>query len=47
MPLSNKKRPLEENEDFQALEQGCQIFLDSIYQNGEKYTKMPQNYQTT
>jgi hypothetical protein len=21
------------------LEQGCQIFLDKIYQNGEKYTK--------
>jgi hypothetical protein len=26
-------------------EQGCQIFLDTIYQNGEKYTKLPLNYQ--
>jgi hypothetical protein len=25
--------------------QGCQIFLDTIYQNGEKYTKLPQHYQ--
>jgi hypothetical protein len=24
---------------------GCQIFLDTIYQNGEKYTKLPLNYQ--
>jgi hypothetical protein len=22
---------------------GCQIFLDTKYQNGEKYTKWPQN----
>jgi hypothetical protein len=26
-------------------EQGCQIFLDTIYQNGKKYTKLPLNYQ--
>jgi hypothetical protein len=26
-------------------EQGCQIFLDTIYQNGGKYTKLPLNYQ--
>jgi hypothetical protein len=25
--------------------QGCQIFLDSTYQNGGKYTKLPQHYQ--
>jgi hypothetical protein len=25
--------------------QGCQIFLATIYQNGEKHTKLPQNYQ--
>jgi hypothetical protein len=25
------------------LEQGCQIFLGPKYQNGEKYTKLPQN----
>jgi hypothetical protein len=24
--------------------QGCQIFLDTINQNGEKYTKLPQHY---
>jgi hypothetical protein len=24
---------------------GCQIFVDKIYQNGEKYTKSPINYQ--
>jgi hypothetical protein len=24
-------------------EQGCQIFLDTIYQNGRKYTKLPQH----
>jgi hypothetical protein len=23
--------------------QGCQIFLDTKYQNGEKYTKLPRN----
>jgi hypothetical protein len=28
-------------------EQGCQIFLDTLYQNGENYTKLPQNYQMT
>jgi hypothetical protein len=26
--------------------QGCQIFLDTIYQKGRKYTKLPLNYQT-
>jgi hypothetical protein len=26
-------------------EQGCQIFLYLIYQNVEKYTKLPLNYQ--
>jgi hypothetical protein len=26
------------------LDQGCQIFLDTIYQNWEKYTKWPQHY---
>jgi hypothetical protein len=25
--------------------QGCQIFLGPKYQNGEKYTKLPQNIQ--
>jgi hypothetical protein len=25
--------------------QGCQIFLDTVYQNGGKYTKLPQHYQ--
>jgi hypothetical protein len=25
------------------LNQGCQIFLGTIHQNGEKYTKLPQN----
>jgi hypothetical protein len=25
---------------------GCQIFLNLIYQNGGKYTKLPLNYQT-
>jgi hypothetical protein len=25
--------------------QGCQIFLDTIYQNVGKYTKLPQHYQ--
>jgi hypothetical protein len=24
-------------------EQGCQIFLGPKYENGEKYTKLPQN----
>jgi hypothetical protein len=27
-----------------ATNQGCQIFLCLIYQNGEKYTKLPLNY---
>jgi hypothetical protein len=27
------------------VEQGCRIFLDSIYPNGGKYTKLPLNYQ--
>jgi hypothetical protein len=31
---------------FNAL-QGCQIFLDIINQTGEKYTKLPKNYQMT
>jgi hypothetical protein len=25
--------------------QGCQIFLDTTYQNEGKYTKLPQHYQ--
>jgi hypothetical protein len=28
------------------IDQGCQIFLDIINQNGEKYTKLPLNYRT-
>jgi hypothetical protein len=28
---------------FSALHRGCQIFLGIIYQNGEIYTKLPQN----
>jgi hypothetical protein len=28
---------------FRYSGQGCQIFLGTIYQNGEKYTKLPQN----
>jgi hypothetical protein len=36
--LSNEKN------DF---EQGCQIFLDTIYKNEGKYTKLPQHYQMT
>jgi hypothetical protein len=28
-----------------SLFQGCQIVLDTIYQNGEKYTKLELNYQ--
>jgi hypothetical protein len=27
--------------------QGCQIFLDKIYQSGEKYTELSQCYQIT
>jgi hypothetical protein len=30
---------------FFNLHQGCQILLDTIYQNVEKYTKLPLNYQ--
>jgi hypothetical protein len=26
-------------------DQGCQIFLDAMYQNGGKYSKLPLNYQ--
>jgi hypothetical protein len=26
-----------------TIRQGCQIFLGPKYQNGEKYTKLPQN----
>jgi hypothetical protein len=29
--------------DCALLEQGCQIFLGTTYQNGTKYTKWPQN----
>jgi uncharacterized radical SAM superfamily Fe-S cluster-containing enzyme len=25
----------------------CQIFLDTMYQNGEKYTKLSQHYKMT
>jgi hypothetical protein len=25
--------------------QGCQIFLDTIYQKGEKYTKLPNGHK--
>jgi hypothetical protein len=25
--------------------QGCQIFLGTMHQSGEKYTKLPKNYQ--
>jgi hypothetical protein len=28
-------------------DQGCQIFLDKIYQKGGKYTKLIQNYPMT
>jgi hypothetical protein len=28
-----------------ALEQGCQILVDKIYQNGEKHTKLSLNYR--
>jgi hypothetical protein len=31
------------NEHVRAPDQGCQIFLGTRYQNGEKYTKWPQN----
>jgi hypothetical protein len=27
--------------------QGCQIFLDTMYQNGQKHSKLPQNCQMT
>jgi hypothetical protein len=27
------------------VDQGCQIFLDAIYQNDGKYTKLPQHYR--
>jgi hypothetical protein len=30
-----------------AWRKGCQIFLDTIYQNGRKCTKLPLNYQIT
>jgi hypothetical protein len=30
---------------FTCTRQGCQIFLDTIYQNMGKYTKLPQLYQ--
>jgi hypothetical protein len=30
-----------------GLMQGCQIFLDTIYQNEGKYTKLPQHYLMT
>jgi hypothetical protein len=29
--------------DAAAWAQGCQIFFGTTYQNGEKYTKQPQN----
>jgi hypothetical protein len=35
--------PLDED-PFSAIHQGCQILLDTIYQNGGKYTKLPLNY---
>jgi hypothetical protein len=35
-----------ENRQVRRNEQGCQIFLDTIYQSGEKYTKWRENYQT-
>jgi hypothetical protein len=28
-----------------AIKQGCQIFLDTIYHNEGKYTKLPQLYE--
>jgi hypothetical protein len=31
---------MKEINDFLGGGEGCQIFLDTIYQNGEKYTKI-------
>jgi hypothetical protein len=38
---------LAENENWreEAEQQDCQIFLDTIYQNGLKCTKLPQHYK--
>jgi hypothetical protein len=33
------------SEKINCAEQGCQIFIDIIYQCGEKYTKNIKNYQ--
>jgi hypothetical protein len=35
----------EEKSVFSSKAQGCQIFLDTIYQYGEKYAKLPLNFQ--
>jgi hypothetical protein len=32
---------------FTKCDQGCQIFLDTIYQNEGKYTKLQEHYQMT
>jgi hypothetical protein len=38
-----KKGPKSSPVIFSVSYQGCQIFLGTTYQNGEKYTKWPQN----
>jgi hypothetical protein len=35
----------EASSEKRGQKQGCQIFLDTIYQNGGKHTKLPPNFQ--
>jgi hypothetical protein len=36
-------KPASRNKKTLVLLQGCQMFLNTIYQNGGKYTKLPIN----
>jgi hypothetical protein len=45
--LCLKFQPRREKNSSAAFFQGCQIFIDTKYQNGGKYTKLPQNYPMT
>jgi hypothetical protein len=43
--FEGKWRSADQNSAFFPDEQRCQIFRDTIYQNGRKYTKSALNYQ--
>jgi hypothetical protein len=50
IPLASEASNYHDVEEFESgelfgREQSCKIFLDTLYQSGEKHTKLPQHYQ--